>query len=123
MDSVSVLDVVDVVRSGAIVIDVRNASEYAAGHIPGALFMPLPTVPLRLSELDRRAQVYVICESGARAFQACQFLQQQGFQPVNIEGAMTAWRAAGLPVERGKPHLDRSTRATPSSVAMIQPER
>ena len=61
---------------GEIVIDVRNADEYTAGHLPRATFMPLPTVSLRISELNRHTPVYVICETGARALQACQYLQQ-----------------------------------------------
>ena len=61
--------------------------------------MPLTTVPLRTSELDRHAPIYVICESGARAFQACQFLQQHGYQVINVHGGMNAYRQAGLPLE------------------------
>jgi len=86
---------------GEMVIDVRTASEFASGHIPRAVFMPLVTVPLRLSELDRHAPVYVVCESGARAFQACQYLDQHGYHAINVHGGMTTWRALGLPVQSG----------------------
>ena len=90
---------------GEIVIDVRTAAEYASGHIARSIFMPLATVPLRLSELDRHAQVYVVCESGARAYQACQYLQQHGYRAINLDGGMTRWRAAGLPVTVGAPQM------------------
>ncbi len=90
---------------GETVIDVRTAPEYGAGRIPRSTFMPLVALPLRLSELDRRSPIYVVCESGARAFQACQFLDQHGYEAYNVQGGMTAWRAMGLPVEAGV--LDR----------------
>jgi rhodanese-related sulfurtransferase len=83
---------------GETVIDVRTSSEYAAGHLPHSIFMPLVTVPLRVNELSRRAPVYVVCESGSRAFQACQFLQQHGYRPINVVGGMAAYRAVGLPM-------------------------
>ena len=41
----------------------------------------------------------MICESGARAFQACQFLQQHGYHPINVHGGMAAYRQAGLPLD------------------------
>ena len=86
---------------GEAFIDVRTAAEFASGHVPHAVFMPLVTVPLRLSELDRHAPVYIVCESGARAHQACQYLEQHGYRPINVHGGMTTWRAAGLPVSVG----------------------
>jgi rhodanese-related sulfurtransferase len=101
METASVQEVAAATLRGETVVDVRNADEYAAGHVPNAVFMPLPTVPLRLSELDRNGPLYVICESGSRAFQACQFLQQHGYQAINVHGGMTAYRSVGLPVEAG----------------------
>jgi rhodanese-related sulfurtransferase len=91
---------------GETVIDVRTAPEFASGHVPRSVFMPLATVPLRLSELDRHAPVYVVCESGARAFQACQYLDQHGYHAVHVHGGMTTWRALGLPERTGS--LDRA---------------
>lgn len=88
---------------GDTVIDVRDSHEYSAGHVPGARFIPLPIVPLRLSELDRRKPVYVVCESGARGFQASQYLNQHGYTVLNLSGGMGAWRAEGLPVRTGSP--------------------
>lgn len=85
----------------AVLLDVRNADEYAAGHIDGALFLPLHLVPLRVSELDRTETYYVVCESGARSGQACAYLAQQGYDVRSVNGGMSAWRSAGLPVDFG----------------------
>ncbi len=95
-------EVAAAVRRGDTVIDVRTIEEFTAGHVPGAVFMPLHVVPLRLSEFSRRSPVYVVCESGARASQACQYLDQHGYQAINLHGGMSAWRAAGLPIESSR---------------------
>jgi len=55
-------------------LDVRNADEYAAGHVDGAVFMPLHVVPLRTSELSRTDTYFVICAAGARSAQATAYL-------------------------------------------------
>ena len=49
---------------GAVVVDVREPSEYVGGHVPGAVLMPMGQLPARLSELDRDRPVYVICATG-----------------------------------------------------------
>lgn len=98
MESVSVQEAAAAALRGETVIDVRTASEYDGGHMPKAVFMPLATVPLRVSELSRRSPVYIVCESGARAFQAGQYLQQHGYRAITVLGGMAAYRAAGLPI-------------------------
>src|SRR5690606_16861514 len=55
---------------GALIVDVRMPDEYAAGHVPGAVLMPLPEVPDRAGELPSDVPVYVICRSGARSQRA-----------------------------------------------------
>ena len=84
------------------IIDVREFSEIRGGTIPGAIPMPLATVPLRLKELEPHEEVVMICRTGARSAQACMFMQQQGYQKVyNLRGGMFAWagtgQAIGLP--------------------------
>jgi rhodanese-related sulfurtransferase len=54
----------------------------------------------RLDELPE-GTIYVLCHSGGRSARVTQFLEQQGYDAVNIDGGITAWEAAGLPVERG----------------------
>lgn len=98
----SVTDVAAALNRGDVVIDVRTADEYAAGHIPGSTFMPLFAVPLRLSELDRRRDVYVVCESGARGQQASHYLDERGYTVRNLDGGMGAWRASGMQVRSGR---------------------
>jgi rhodanese-related sulfurtransferase len=81
------------------IIDVREINEIKAGTIPDAVAMPLATVPLRLSELDKDTPLVFICRSGARSAQACAYLQQQGFDNVhNLRGGMFAWASAGQPI-------------------------
>ena len=78
------------------IIDVRTPQEIAAGSIPGAVAMPLASVPLRLAELKPDETLVFICRSGQRSGQACQFLQQQGFDEVyNLRGGMIAWAGSG----------------------------
>ncbi len=81
------------------VVDVRNPDEYAAGHVPGALLMPLHTVPVRVQDLPRDRPVYLVCHSGGRSAQATAWLTQQGYEVVNVLGGTGAWAAAGYRVE------------------------
>ncbi|MDR3323401.1 MAG: rhodanese-like domain-containing protein [Zoogloeaceae bacterium] len=91
-------------REDAAVIDVRDAPEYAAGHILNARNIPLKDLPTRATELDalKEKPLLVVCASGTRAGQACARLQKLGFVQLNaLDGGMSAWERAGLPVKRG----------------------
>lgn len=85
-----------------LLLDVRSPEEYAAGHVPGAVLLPLPELQGRLAELtpNKDEAIYVICEVGGRSARASALLAAEGFQPVNVDGGTRAWREAGLPVER-----------------------
>lgn len=85
----------------AHVLDVREAFEYAAGHVPGAINLPMHLIPLRADEIPSGMEVYVICESGNRSWQVAAFLHQRGIDVTNVEGGTGAWRNAGFPVIRG----------------------
>jgi rhodanese-related sulfurtransferase len=85
------------------VVDVRQPDEFASGHVPGALSMPLGVVPVRHSELDKSEPVYVICEAGGRSAQACAFLAGLGYDAVNIGGGTGMWRTLGFEIETGGP--------------------
>jgi len=90
--------------SGALLIDVREAGEYAAGHAPGSTLIPLGQLQQRLVEIagHENQPVAVICRSGSRSAQAVKILEQAGFSAaVNVEGGMNAWQKAGLPVITG----------------------
>ncbi|MCL3861461.1 rhodanese-like domain-containing protein [Actinotalea sp. K2] len=82
------------------VIDVREDHEYAAGHVPGALSIPLTQFVDRVTEVTSLpGEVYLICESGGRSAQVTAWLGQQGYDVANVAGGTGAWRAAGYPVE------------------------
>lgn len=84
------------------VVDVRELDEYVDGHVPGAKHIPLSMVPLRNNEIDKTIKHYVICEAGGRSAQACTFLEQQGFDVVNIAGGTGSWRMMGAPLNAGE---------------------
>lgn len=79
-------------RPDPLLLDVREPDEFAAYRIEGATLIPMRTIPARLHELDRRADVVMICRSGARSHHAGQFLKQNGFERVyNLAGGVIAW--------------------------------
>lgn len=79
-------------RVKPVLLDVREPDEFAAYSIEGSLLMPMRTVPARLGELDRKAEVVMVCRSGARSFHAGLFLKQNGFERVyNLAGGVLAW--------------------------------
>jgi phage shock protein E len=83
-----------------VVIDVRSAEEYAAGHIPGAVNIPYDQVAERISEVDAPHGVALYCMVGPRARKGEAALLGAGFTSVlHLEGGFAAWQAAGLPVE------------------------
>jgi rhodanese-related sulfurtransferase len=81
-----------------VVLDVREDYEWAAGHIAGAVHIPLGDIPARVGELDPSARTLVICHVGGRSARATQWLHAQGHDVTNVAGGMDAWEAAGRPV-------------------------
>jgi rhodanese-related sulfurtransferase len=80
----------------AVIIDVREADEWAAGHAPNAVHIPLSDLPARLDELpDTDDTIPIVCRSGGRSGRAVAWLSQQGFDVANVEGGMRAWHSAG----------------------------
>lgn len=72
-------------------IDVREATEVEAGHIPGVTHIPLGLLEFRMHELDKNEHYYMICRSGGRSGQATTFLESQGFNVTNMTGGMLEW--------------------------------
>jgi rhodanese-related sulfurtransferase len=84
-----------------VVLDVRTEAEHRSGHVPGAVHIPLQELEGRVAELAPERPIVVYCESGGRATRAARLLTQRGFKNVQeLDGSMSAWRAAGLPVAK-----------------------
>lgn len=78
-----------------MILDVRELDEYEAGHIPGAVHIPLGEVDQRAEELSRETDIYLICHSGRRSELAAQKLKEKGFhQLTNIVPGMNSWTGA-----------------------------
>ncbi|MDT0156267.1 rhodanese-like domain-containing protein [Microbacterium sp. ARD32] len=86
-------------REGVPLIDVRERDEYASGHVPGAVNVPLSELVDRLDELPTEA-FDVICQAGGRSARAVKALESQGYDATNVEGGTGEWIAQGRPVEK-----------------------
>ena len=102
--TVSIDGVPDPLPDGLEVLDVREPGEWAAGHIEGAVHIPLMDLPQRLDEVPS-GQVLVVCKVGGRSARATAYLAQAGREVVNLDGGMLEWEAAGRPMvsETGQP--------------------
>jgi rhodanese-related sulfurtransferase/DNA-binding transcriptional ArsR family regulator len=97
-------------RGDVTLLDVRPEEEYHAGHIPGALSVPLAELERRLSELPRRGEVVAYCRGPycVLAIEAVARLRARGYRALRLEAGIPDWRARGLPVESG-PGLGRQS--------------
>ena len=87
------------VPQGTQLIDVRETDKYAAGHAAGAKNIPMSEISSRVGELDGNEDIYVICQLGGRSAKVAEFLEEQNFPVINVEGGTGAWIKAGLPTE------------------------
>lgn len=94
----------ELLRNRALLIDVRDQREWDAGHAPKAKHHPIGALPASMDKLPHDRTIVVVCRSGNRSARATKMLAKAGFDVVNLEGGMTAWRGAGLPMvnKRGK---------------------
>jgi rhodanese-related sulfurtransferase len=100
---ISVSELEQLVAQGSLLIDVREADDYAAGHVPTAISIPLSTVQDRVDEFRHQETVYVICQVGGRSMRACQYLADFDIDNlVNIAGGTTGWIALGNAVVTGE---------------------
>lgn len=86
------------VPADAVLLDVREHDEWAAGHAEGALHIPMGEVVARIGELPESGTIHVVCRVGGRSAQVTQYLIAQGRDAVNVSGGMLDWEAAGRPV-------------------------
>lgn len=101
MREINIDQVASALEDGACVVDVRETGEYAAGHVPGAVNIPMGHLTRRADELDRSAPVLLICASGNRSAAMADLLVAQGFDAVNVVGGTGAWMRSGRPLETG----------------------
>jgi rhodanese-related sulfurtransferase len=90
-------------RGKTTVVDVRSAEEFAKGHLRDAKNIPLADLTARIGELDKAKarSVVVVCQTGARSDKAVRQLAAAGFSDVvSLDGGLSAWQAAGLPVAK-----------------------
>lgn len=95
MRSVAVTKVPD----NAQLIDVREVDEFEAVHAESAVNMPMSNFMAFVDSIDKGQEVYVICKSGGRSAQVAQYLDNAGFDTINVDGGTDAWVAAGLPTK------------------------
>ena len=84
-----------------VVLDVREPQEIAIARFPGAVEIPMQSVPSRLGDLDKHAEIFVLCHHGMRSAHVAGYLSEQGFTRVgNVTGGIDAW---ALLVDPGVP--------------------
>lgn len=88
-----------------LVVDVRTALEFRAGHIAAARHVPLPTLAAAIPSIAHSAPtaVVAVCKTAHRSIPAVRMLQQAGLTAVQLAGGMDRWRRCALPIARGDP--------------------
>ena len=96
--SVEVSEVPAELPEGKVLLDVREADEWVAGHAPGALHIPMSELAGRLDELPGDSEFYVVCRAGGRSARVTQYLNANGWEATNVDGGMQVWAATGRPL-------------------------
>jgi len=103
MEPVPAAELLERAKKGLVtVLDVRPPEEYAAGHLPGAINIPVDQLESRLAKLPKRKEVVAYCRGPycLMSFDAVEKLRKRGLKARRLENGFPEWRAAGLPVER-----------------------
>jgi rhodanese-related sulfurtransferase len=91
-------------QQGAFILDVRSQEEWDQLHIANSILIPLDELQSRMNELPRDRDIVVVCLSGHRSKEGMTLLQQAGFSRAScMTGGLTAWKAAGYPLEGSAP--------------------
>jgi len=104
MEPIDKNDLLKRVKDGAVtVLDVRPVEEYRAGHIPGAMSVPLQELEFMLARLPKNQEIVAYCRGPycVLSVQAVELLNEKGFHAVRLEEGVQDWRAMGLPVASG----------------------
>jgi rhodanese-related sulfurtransferase len=104
LEPVQAADLLDRAASGLVtVLDVRPPEEFAAGHVPGAINIPLHELEERLAELPKRREIVAYCRGPycLMSYDAVQMLRKRGLAARRLQDGLPEWRVAGLPTERG----------------------
>ncbi len=88
-------------KDDLLVLDVRPVEEYAAGHVPGAVSIPVAELKRRLKELPRNKEIVAYCRGSFCAFapEAARYLDKKGYRTRVLDSGLPDWEAAGLPLE------------------------
>jgi rhodanese-related sulfurtransferase/predicted transcriptional regulator len=103
MEAVPAKEVLERAKKGLVVVlDVRPPEEFAAGHLPGAVNIPIHELAKRVKELPRRTEVVAYCRGPycLMSYDAVTLLRKKGLKARRLEDGLPEWRAAGLPIER-----------------------
>jgi rhodanese-related sulfurtransferase len=92
-------DAADAIAAGALVVDVREQVEWDAGHISGAVLIPLGELGGRVAELPRDRRMVIVCRTGSRSGYAADALHVAGYDAANLRGGLFAWAAGSHPLE------------------------
>ena len=87
----------------AVLLDVRDKSEYQEGSLPGAVSLPYSQIVEDRTKLEKYRQrpVVVFCKNGQQGARTCSILRKQGFENIyNLDGGLLAWRTANMPVQK-----------------------
>jgi rhodanese-related sulfurtransferase len=96
--AVSPTEAMDLITAGAVLVDVREDHEWAAGHAPQATHLAMSRLGAAPVDLPTDATIVCVCHLGGRSAAVAQALNGAGWTAVNLTGGMEAWQSAGLPV-------------------------
>ncbi len=99
---IGVTELAELHSEDVVLIDVREPDEYAEARVPGAVLIPLDTIPERISELPGE-HLYMICALGGRSLKAAEYLTARGWACTNVAGGTNGWVEAGYSYDSGPP--------------------
>ena len=97
---IGVAELAELLEDDVALIDVREPDEYAEARVPGAVLIPLDTIPVRVQDLPNQ-HLYMICALGGRSLKAAEYLAAHGWTCTNVAGGTNGWVEAGYPYDSG----------------------